>query len=320
MSTGTLLHLQRMNIFHESDAPTPACHASTIAESKGSLVAAWFGGQHEKHPDVCIWLSRFEDDVWTTPRKVADGGRSPCWNPVLFQPDDGPLMLFYKVGDTISAWQTWMKTSDDGGLSWSEARHLGGGIQGPVKNKPVQLDDGTILCGASDEPSWRQWQVYFSYTRDLGMSWQMNGPHNQPRDFQAIQPTLLRHGERIQALCRTRQGCISQLWSDDGGRTWSDMTETTVPNPNSGIDAVTLQNGRHLLVYNHTKQGRSPLNLAVSEDGRHWEMIRTLESDSGEFSYPAVIQSADGRIHITYTRQRRTIGYACITMDDLINR
>lgn len=158
----------------------------------------------------------------------------------------------------------------------------------------------------------RQWQVYYSRTNDLGQSWQITGPWNHPEKFQAIQPTLLRHGDRLQALCRTRQGRIAEQWSDDGGHTWSEMVATSLPNPNSGIDAVTLADGRHLLVYNHTTKGRSPLNIAVSEDGRQWDMICTLESGKGEYSYPAIIQSSDGSVHITYTHQRRSINHVSI--------
>src|SRR5262245_52226769 len=73
-------------------APFPQCHASTIAESKSGLVAAWFGGTEEKHPDVGIWVSYFDDGKWTVPVEVANGvqgegkPRLPTWNPVLFQP------------------------------------------------------------------------------------------------------------------------------------------------------------------------------------------------------------------------------------------
>jgi len=279
-------------------------------------VAAWFGGEHEKHPGVCIYASIF-DGEWGEPRKVADGrqvgGTSvACWNPVLFKVADGPLMLYYKVGAEIASWQTFMKLSDDGGLTWSPARHLGGGIEGPVKNKPVMID-GTLICPSSTEPDWQNWLVYFSLSNDLGRSWELIGPLNDPRDFQAIQPTLFCHtGGRLQALCRTRSGCIAQIWSEDNGRTWSSMEATSLPNPNSGIDGVTLADGCHLLVYNHTRKGRSPLNVAISTDGVSWQAARTLEAGPGEYSYPAVIQGADGRVHITYTHNRKTIAWRCL--------
>jgi predicted neuraminidase len=152
-------------------------------------------------------------------------------------------------------------------------------------------------------------------TVDLGMTWQRVGPINDGQDFAAIQPTLLIHPDgRVQALCRSRQGVITESRSQDGGKTWSKMAATTLPNPNSGIDAVTLRDGRQLLVYNHTPQDRTPLNLALSEDGVRWEMVSTLENGAGEFSYPAVIQTSDGLVHVTYTHRRDAIKHIVITL------
>jgi predicted neuraminidase len=119
-------------------------------------------------------------------------------------------------------------------------------------------------------------------------------------------------GGRLQAVGRTRSRRIFETWSTDGGRTWSPIALTTLPNPNSGIDAVTLRDGRHLIVYNHTTQGRSPLNVALSRDGKTWTPGLVLENDAGEYSYPAVIQSADGLVHITYTWQRQRIKHVVL--------
>jgi len=137
---------------------------------------------------------------------------------------------------------------------------------------------------------------------------------NDGRTMPVIQPTILKHRDgRLQMLCRTRgKGFIAQTWSDDGGRSWSPLTSTSLPNPNAGIDAVTLRDGRQLLVYNHTTQGRSPLNVAVSSDGQDWDMVLTLEDQPGEYSYPAVIQTADGLVHTTYTYLRKSIKHVVI--------
>jgi predicted neuraminidase len=91
------------------------------------------------------------------------------------------------------------------------------------------------------------------------------------------------------------------------------MSLTSLPNPNSGIDAVTLKDGRQLLVYNHTTRGRSPLCVAVSKDGKMWDAAVVLENEPGkEFSYPAVIQSHDGKVHVTYTWMRKRIKHAVV--------
>ncbi len=301
-------------IFH--NAPFPECHASTLAESKGKLVAAWFGGTEEKDPDVGIWLARLEKGQWTAPREVANGVESPtkrypCWNPVLFQPRRGPLLLFYKVGPSPSSWWGMLITSEDGGKSWSKPRRLPEGILGPIKNKPVQLANGDLLCPTSSEHD--GWRVHFERTSDLGKTWQVIGPVNDGKKISAIQPSILFHETgRLQALGRTRQSKIFEIWSEDSGTTWGEMTLTSLPNSSSGTDAVTLKDGRHLLVYNHTAKGRSPLNVALSRDGKEWQAAIVLENEPGEYSYPAMIQTRDGLVHITYTWKRQKIKHAVL--------
>jgi predicted neuraminidase len=297
-------------------APFPQCHASTLAETKSGLVAAWFGGTREQHADVGIWVARNESGAWSAPVQVADGKQSgarrePCWNPVLFQPKDGPLMLFYKVGPNPSAWWGMLRTSGDGGKTWSDARRLPDGVLGPIKNKPVQLASGDILCPSSTEND--GWRVHFERSSDGGNTWHAGSALNDGREISAIQPSILIHkGGKLQALGRTRQGKLFEIWSDDSGRTWSKMVLIGLPNPNSGIDAVTLADGRQLLVYNHTARGRSPLNIAVSADGKVWKAAAVLESDPGEYSYPAVIQTADGLVHVTYTWKRQRIKHVVL--------
>ncbi len=297
-------------------APFRQCHASTIAESNGGLVAAWFGGTREKNPDVGIWVSRKRGKQWTAPVEVAngvqpDGKRHPCWNPVLFQPSKGPLLLFYKVGPSPSTWWGMVMTSSDGGETWSKPQRLPDEIWGPVKNKPVELPDGTLLCGTSSED--RGWRVFMQSTRDPGKKWKSVGPLNDPKEFGVIQPCILVHPQgKLQILCRSKQGKIVESWSNDGGKSWSPMKATSLPNPNSGIDAVTLKDGRHLLVYNHTRLGRSPLNVAVSRDGKTWQEPLVLENTPGEFSYPAIIQTSDGLVHITYTYKRDKVKHVVL--------
>jgi predicted neuraminidase len=303
-------------------APFPECHASTIAESKSRLVAAWFGGTEEKHPDVGIWLSRHVDGKWTAPVEVANGAqedgttRHPCWNPVLFQPKAGPLLLFYKVGPSPSRWWGMMMTSADGGQSWSKPHRLTEGMLGPIKNKPVQLADGSLLCPSSTEHD--GWRVHLERTADLGQTWTKTESLNDPKEFGAIQPTILVHpNNQLQLLCRSRQQRITECWSEDGGKTWSAMKASSLPNPNSGIDAVTLEDGRHLLVYNPVIRGRTPLIVALSKDGKIWRDLVTLETEPGEYSYPAIIQTSDGLVHITYTWKREKVRHASIDSAEL---
>ena len=298
-------------------APFPSCHASTIAEpTGGGLVTAWFGGTAEKNPDVGIWVARLEGGRWTAPVEVAngvqpDGQRHPTWNPVLFQPKTGPLLLFYKVGPTPSTWWGMLRTSSDGGKSWSTASRISGECVGPIKNKPVQLPNGDILSPSSSEHD--GWRVHFERSRDLGKTWDMIGPVNDGKAVSAIQPSILfLGGDNLLALGRTRQGKLFQVGSTDLGKSWGAMTLTALPNPSSGTDAVTLQDGRHLLIYNHTPKGRSPLNLALSADAKTWQAALVLESNPGEYSYPALIQTRDGLVHATYTWKRQKVKHVVI--------
>jgi predicted neuraminidase/ABC-type molybdate transport system substrate-binding protein len=303
-------------------APFASVHASTIVETGDGLVAAWFGGTREGAADVGIRLSRHGATGWTVPVEVAtgvqpDGSRHPCWNPVLFQMPDKSLSLFYKVGPSPQAWWGMVRTSRDDGRTWSDARRLPDGILGPIKNKPVTLADGAILAPSSAESPERpsRWRVHFERSVDGGRTWTraLAGGGADGHEIEAIQPSLLVHpGGRLEAVGRTRAGRVFETWSADGGHSWTPMTLTALPNPNSGIDAVTLRDGRHLIVYNHTDRGRSPLNVAVSADGKTWSAALVLESEPGEYSYPAVIQSSDGLVHITYTWRRQRIKHVTI--------
>ena len=309
-------------------APFPSCHASTIAETPQGLITAWFGGTHERHKDVGIWTSRLVDGKWTAPVEVANGVqtetlRYPCWNPVLFQMPSAELLLFYKVGPSPAEWWGMMMRSTDGGQSWSKSEKLPDGILGPIKNKPVLLQDGTLLCPSSSEHD--GWRVHFEMTKDAGRTWSKTPAINDGKEFSAIQPSVLFHPDgRLQILCRSKNGYVLEAFSTDQGKSWSPLKKTSLPNPNSGTDALTLKDGRQLIVYNHvTKRSRqwggdrSPLNIALSKDGKNWKQLMALEEEpKQEFSYPAVIQGSDGRIHITYTWKRQRIKYASLMLKE----
>ena len=223
---------------------------------------------------------------------------------MLFQPRDGPLLLFYKVGPSPRRWWGMLTRSSDGGRSWSAPARLPRGILGPIKNKPIELPDGALLCPSSTEGLF--WRCHLERTQGHGASWQKLSLRAS-RTRGSIQPSILCYpGGGMQILCRSKHGMITSCWSKDGVR-WGPMQPLDLPNPDSGIDAVMLADGRALLVYNHTRRGRTPLNLALSHDGMHWQPSQVLEDAPGEYSYPAVIQAAHGRIHVTYTWRRRRI-------------
>jgi len=320
--------------FIYTEADFPSVHAATIVElESGELVSAFFGGTQEAHPDVEIRLSRKPlGGSWTAPVSVADGilddgERLATGNPILFQPSGGDLMLFYKVFRQGEHWWGELKRSSDNGHSWSEAEVLKNGLIGPDKNKPIELADGTIIAAsAMEEDDTFGWRVHVERSTDGGATWNKIGPLETSEELWAIQGTLLTYPDgRIQMLCRTwsEAGYIAESWSKDAGLSWSPLGDAGLPNNNSGLDGVTLKDGRQLIVYNHSTRtqegmghkGRGILNVALSEDGENWEaalVLDYIDQPQKQFSYPSVIQARDGLVHIVYTYHRETIKHVVL--------
>jgi predicted neuraminidase len=310
--------------FIYEEAPFPSCHASTIVETADGLLCAWFGGTDEGNKDVGIWLSRCDKDSWTRPALAvdgvqSDGSRHPCWNPVLVaEPAEAgtptrEVTLYFKVGPSPSKWWGERIQSNDGGRNWCKREKLPESYLGPVKNKPLRLADGTLICGSSTEHD--GWRLHFELYDKEGKPLARVEPQDNRAAPQAIQPALLKlKDDTIVALCRPRmRGGLVETRSSDGGQTWSQGKLIQLPNPGSGIDAVTLADGRHLVVYNHTTSGRSPLNVAIAEDDNlAWQAAVELENTPGEYSYPAIIQTADRLLHVTYTWKRQKMRHVVL--------
>ena len=373
--------------FLYEQASFPQCHAATIVETKkGDLVATYFGGKHERNPDVCIWVSikKKGTNEWSKPILAADGvftlgtknaeiaginaestpasegpvhkgtasanqRRKACWNPVITEMPNGELWLFFKVGLKVSDWTGWLCKSKDGGKTWSDKEPLPKGFLGPIKNKP-EIIDGRLLCPSSTEDNgWKfhmeiydiakkEWKYVGPVKAELAMrteDMKAAGAKSDKEDIEApdaggvatkdgrhpidcIQPSILKLKDgRLQVLMRTRNGKIGTSFSSDNGDTWTNVTLLDVPNNQSGTDAVTMQDGRHVLIYNDfaslpgTKKGvRTPLSIAISDDGTHWRHALTLEdSPISQYSYPSIIQGKDGKLHAVYTWRRLRVAY-----------
>lgn len=297
-------------------ASFPSCHASTLVETNDGIMASWFGGTYERHPDVSIYTSLLLDGDWSAPVMVADGVeneqiRYPTWNPVLYKKQDNTLVLYYKIGPSPSEWWGAYKLSSDEGKTWSQEIKIPNQLLGPIKNKPVNLPNGDILYPTSIETKDR-WTLYVETSDQKLNNWTKIELDN--REFNAIQPTVFFHpGGKLQMLCRTKEGKIATTWSMDQGQSWTPLEPSKLLNNNSGIDGVTLQNGYHLLLCNPLKKGRNKLVLMGSSDGINWEELSVLEDQRrGEFSYPAIIQAEDGTVHLTYTYNRKKIKYMAI--------
>jgi len=314
--------------------PFDECHASTILElTNGDLLAAWFGGRQEGDESVAIWLSRKNvGETWSAPTRMAHYEEVPTWNPVLFRDADNRIWLFFKVGPNEESWVGAYRISPDNGKTWGEVTYLPAGLLGPVRNKPILLSNGDILAGSSKEAGMRRgakdprpywsWAAWAELSHDGGKTWTIHGPIVYPGvNFGVIQPTLWESAPgHIKMLLRSTEliGHICESASEDGGKTWTSVRTTSLPNPDSGIDAVRMKDGRIALVYNHTTDGRTPLNLAISaDDGNTWGRPYVLEDSPGEYSYPAIIQSADGRLHITYTWKRLRIKHVVLNPMEL---
>jgi predicted neuraminidase len=321
---GLVLALTQEFIYTE--APFPSAHASTIVELKnGDLLSAWFGGSAEGKPDVAIWGARRTNGKWSPPVELVREPNIACYNPVLFYSSDGRLWLYYKFGPHPSSWSAGRRFSNDDGATWSTVEHLPAGIYGPIRAKPLVMPDGTIVSGTSVE-SYHSWAVWIERSTDNAKTWSRIGPIVAPGEetaagtFGIIQPSVVRlkNGTlRLYARSTQQIGKICVADSTDAGLHWGPVHTLDLPNPNSGIDAVSLRDGRVVLIFNNTIKGRTPLNLAVSTDGEHFRVFQALADEPGEFSYPSMIQSRDGDLYATYTWNRKRIRYARIPLADI---
>jgi predicted neuraminidase len=302
-------------------------HASTIVEmGNGDFLCAWFGGAEEGTNDVAIWNSRFDGESWGKASVLIDHENIPCGNPVLFRTGDR-TWLMYKSGPNMpGGWAGRSIYSDDDGKTWSDPAVMPAGIYGPVKNKPIILSDGIVLCPNSSE-NYEAWTGYMNLLDLETGRWTISNPIAVPGfPHGVIQPTVWDAGDgHIVALMRATQeiGRIVRSDSFDNGRTWSDGTPTDLPNNNSGFDAVKLVDGRVVLIYNHTLRadphgGRYRIHLAVSrDDGDTWSEPWLLEGDERELSYPAIIEGSDGRVHMTYTWNRIGVRHAVFSPEEI---
>ena len=334
VSAGGEVTGQPVDIF--LSAPFAQCHASTVVElGNGDWMAAWFGGSGEGKPDVAIWGARHTAAGWGAPALLVRENEIAAWNPVLFHTRDGVLWLYYKFGPVVAGWTGARMRSTDEGRTWSKAEHLPAGVVGPIRAKPVVMEDGTVVSGSSVE-SYHAWAAWIERSTDGGEHFAKYGPYTLgesaiqglagstlngkskeigkigPEETTGIiQPTVISLGGghlRFYARGSSNIGRICYSDSMDGGVTWSEPRALERANPNSGIDVVRLRDGRFVLIDNPVASGRSPLVMAVSEDGVRFRDFRVLEDEPGaEFSYPALIQLKNGDLLATYTWHRTRI-------------
>jgi predicted neuraminidase len=315
-------------IFKE-EAFFPQCHASTLVRMKNdALVCAWFGGTHEKHDDVAIWYSVCKDGQWTDPKIACDTPNIPCWNPVLFSPDQEQILLYFKSGKNTKVWKTYISSYDAEKDTWGPIKELVEGDiggRGPVKNKPIRLSDGKVIAPASIETA-DAWDAYVDISYDDGYTYKdfFKVPLDRSKlhGKGVIQPTLWESSPgRVHMLLRSSEGFIYRSDSSDYGMTWCEAYPIDIPNNNSGIDLTRLEDGTLLLLCNPVGKNwgkRTPLSLFSScDNGFTWTEEVVIEHDevneNPEFSYPAII-SCENQVYASYTWNRKSVAFVRLTV------
>ena len=293
----------------EQNTRFPYCHGSTIAElPNGDLLVAWYAGAREGAKDVAIFTSRcfYGSEAWIEPEIVVNTPHCSEGDPVLFVDADDRIWLFHVTmyGDHWATCMVRCQKPHTLGYSWDESVILREEFGWMTRNKPIYLSNGEILLPVYDEGNWHSMVMI---SGNGGEMWETYGDLSSPKGV--IQPTVVERSDgSLLMLMRSRDGEIWRSTSDDLGRTWDGAVPTDLPNPNSAVDMVRLHSGNIALVYNDTPQGRTPLTVALSTDeGETWGYKQHLEIQEGEYSYPAIIQTHDGGIHITYTYRRTSI-------------
>lgn len=332
-------YLRRRILTHEhifENAPFASCHASSLVQLPNNhIFAVWFAGSREGADDVGIWGSDRINAQWSPPRRLSKVRDLPHWNPVLFTAPNGDLHLFFKVSTetppfdgkrkrVTDGWETWRIISTDQGQTWSDPHPIVPGDtlgRGPVKNKPITLSNGDCLAGASIEirnPTASEkpdiWDVFVDRSSDTGKTWTASEYLTLDRTKVAgkgvIQPTLWESTPgHVHMLARSTEDLVYRADSTDFGHTWSPLYPIDFPNNNSGLDITKLPDGTLALICNPVTKGRHPLSLLLSQDnGQTWPHRLDIETEPGEYSYPAIIATATG-IALTYTHNRKTIAF-----------
>lgn len=322
-----LVEIENTLLF-EQDKFFSQCHASTILKVGEKLLCAFFAGTEEGKDDVRIFLMTNENGKWSDPEQMSFTKDIPCWNPVLLE-KDGTIYLFFKVGKKITKWQTYLRTSTDGGKTWSEASELvegdKSGGRGPVKNKAIVLSDGTVVAPASVETN-TKWDAFIDFSKDNCKTWQKSNliefDHKKAVGKGIIQPTLWEADGKVYALLRSTEGYVLRSFSEDLVN-WSPAEKADLPNNNSGIDCVKLPDGSVAVFHNPIACAdwgdRNIISYAITKDNGETFLptveVEKDEDKDAEYSYPAAI--TDGEyVYLTYTHYRKNVMFRKFRIED----
>ena len=312
------------------------CHASNLIKlSDNTVITVFFAGSHEGKSDTAIYMCRAKEGESSVPVKIASANEAH-WNPVLFELSEDDLVLFYKVGNVIAIWKTMIMHSYDKGLSWTAPYEMVKGDiggRGPVRNKPIRISSGAILCPGSLENG--PWRAFLDISHDNLRTFEKSAEINYQEDGNfsplnkdievseqsfsgkgVIQPTVWEDDKGVHVLLRSTYGKVIRADSTDGGKTFLKPYPVNMDNNNSGLDAVYV-NGKLYLVCNPVGgnwAGRTPLTLFSSDDGINFKEEAVLADGPGEFSYPC-IRAYGNALYISYTYSRKNIALDKFTID-----
>ena len=303
----------------------PYKHPACMTELRnGDLYLVYYGGAGEYAVDTGVFGSRLRkgETAWSPPERIAHDPFRSVGNAVVWEAPDGLVWLFYVVryGDTWSTSRVQAKVSRDQAQTWSDASMLVMEEGTLVRNRPIALSSGDYLLplyhetGHDTESTGPDSYSFFLRYVARDKTWTKTQPIRSAKGN--IQPAVVALNDHdLVAYCRRGGdykpetiGYIVRSESHDGGWTWSEGKDSAFPNPNAAVDFLKLKSGRLLLVYNHSMTRRTPLSLALSSDqDRTWPIRRDLRADDNDYGYPIAFQSADGRIHVVFTSDRRTV-------------
>ncbi|MBI3851363.1 MAG: exo-alpha-sialidase [Verrucomicrobia bacterium] len=305
-------------LIFEKIPDAPAHHCSTIAEAaNGDLLVVWYGGSFESADDQTLFLSRRKkgERTWSQPEVLIRNSAQPPGNAVVFRAGGKRICIVWcrmeasrplRRGGGWGQTRLFYRLSEDDGITWGQDKPFLGGVHEGLRNVPITLANGDLLLPLAHS---------FARTRDSGATWEQLGAVNA-----GGQPTVIERADGSLLTLLRKGPRILQSESRDAGRTWSPTTATELKNPDAGIAMTRLRNGHVVLIFNDSGMARTPLNIARSlDEGRTWETPLALESNPGEYSYPSVIQTSDGKIHATYTFRRYAIKHVELDENWLIH-
>jgi predicted neuraminidase len=300
----------------------PACFTEL---QNGDLYLAYYGGEGEYEGDTKDYGSRLKkgETKWSEPVVIADYPWLAEGNPVVWQAPDGLVWLYYlnRYGATWSSSRIRAKISRDGAQTWSDPIQVTWEEGTMVRGHPIVLQDGNYLLPIYHETGHNteivgadSTSLFLNYNPNTH-TWKETGRIRSKKGN--IQPAVVQLTDlHLVAYCRrcggyepTTEGYLIRAESHDGGWTWSEGIDSQFPNPNAAVDFKKLQNGHLILAYNDSMNERNPLTVAISTDGdKTYPYKRNiLDLPGGDFGYPAIIQTKDGKIHLMFTSDDRTV-------------